>query len=110
MESFRVDKAGAQASLARRSFHRIGQLPDGRGGPVFREASMRIALLLAAAPLCATANAQFGNFLKNLDPGKVIDNVKKVAEANKEYTQEEEVQLGQGITAGLLGAAPLSQG
>jgi len=68
---------------------------------------MRIVLLAAAALLCAPAHAQFGNFLKNLDPGKVIDNVKKVTEANKEYTQEEEVQLGQGITAGLLGAAPL---
>jgi predicted Zn-dependent protease len=30
-------------------------------------------------------------------------------EANKEYTQEEEVQLGEGLTAGLLGAAPLSK-
>ena len=68
---------------------------------------MRIFMLLAATLFCASANAQFGNFLKNLDPGKVIEGAKKVMDANKEYTQEEEVQLGQGLTAGLLGAAPL---
>jgi predicted Zn-dependent protease len=64
-------------------------------------------MLFAAALFCAAANAQFGNFLKNIDPSKIIDTGKKLVEANKEYTQEEEVQLGEGITAGLLGAAPL---
>jgi predicted Zn-dependent protease len=64
-------------------------------------------LLFVSLLFCATANAQFGNFLKNVDPSKIIDAGKKLVEANKEYTQEEEVQLGQGLTAGLLGAAPL---
>ena len=68
---------------------------------------MRILMLFVSALFCAPASAQFGNFLKNLDPSKVIDTVKKVGEATKDYTQEEEVQLGQGLTAGLLGAAPL---
>jgi predicted Zn-dependent protease len=68
---------------------------------------MRIALIVILAALCVPAQAQFGNFLRNIDPSKIIDAGKKVVEANKEYTQEEEVQLGQGLTAGLLGAAPL---
>jgi predicted Zn-dependent protease len=59
------------------------------------------------ALFCASSQAQFGNFLKNLDVNKVLETGKKITEASKEYTQEEEVQLGQGITAGLLGAAPL---
>jgi predicted Zn-dependent protease len=69
---------------------------------------MRIVPLLAVSLFCAQAQAiDLGGLLKSVDPNKLIDNVKKVADANKEYTQEEEVQLGQGITAGLLGAAPL---
>jgi len=68
---------------------------------------MRIALMLVLALFAASAQAQFGNFLKNIDPGKILETGKKLVEANKEYTQEEEIQLGQGLTAGLLGGAPL---
>jgi predicted Zn-dependent protease len=69
---------------------------------------MRVVPLLAVAFFCAQAQAlDLGGLLKNVDPGKLIDATKKVIDANKEYTQEEEVQLGQGLTAGLLGAAPL---
>jgi predicted Zn-dependent protease len=68
---------------------------------------MRLVLAVVLAAFCIPAQAQFGNFLKNLDVNKVIEAGKKVVEANKEYTQEEEVQLGEGLTAGLLGAAPL---
>jgi predicted Zn-dependent protease len=68
---------------------------------------MRFVLVLAVALSCASAHAQFGNLLKNLDVNKVIDAGKKVSEGTKEYTQEEEVQLGEGVAAGLLGAAPL---
>ena len=68
---------------------------------------MRSIVLAILVAVCVPAQAQFGNFLKNLDVNKVIDAGKKVVEANKEYTQEEEVQLGEGLTAGLLGAAPL---
>jgi predicted Zn-dependent protease len=63
---------------------------------------MAIALLA-----CAPAHAQFGNLLKGLDVNKVIDATKKVGEANREYTQDEEIQLGEGLAAGMLGAAPL---
>ena len=67
---------------------------------------MNRAWILAFALACLPASAQFGNLLKNLDPGKIIDTGKKLAEANKGFTQEEEIQLGSGITAGVLGGAP----
>jgi len=59
------------------------------------------ALLVASIP----ARAQF------LDLGRIInkavDVTQKTVEANREFTPEEEVALGQGIAAGILGAAPL---
>jgi predicted Zn-dependent protease len=56
---------------------------------------------------CPPALAQF-DLGKMLDYGKkAIDTGKKLQEANKEYTTEEEVALGEGITSGFLGAAPL---
>ena len=71
---------------------------------------MNIRILVAAALLaCAPAYAQFGNLLKGIDVNKVIDAGKKVAEAGKEYTQEEEIQLGESLAAGFLGAAPLDK-
>jgi beta-barrel assembly-enhancing protease len=63
-----------------------------------------MAVLLLA---CAPAHAQIGNFLRGLDPSKALDIGKKVVEANKEFSQEDEIQLGNGLAAGLLGAAPL---
>jgi beta-barrel assembly-enhancing protease len=54
---------------------------------------------------CAPAFAQFGFDLNKLQKGLEIG--KKAIEANKEYTQEEEIQLGNGLAAGMLGAAPL---
>ena len=69
---------------------------------------MRIRWFMAVAILaCAPAHAQFGNFLKGIDPSKALDIGKKVVEANKEFSQEDEIQLGNGLAAGLLGAAPL---
>jgi beta-barrel assembly-enhancing protease len=69
---------------------------------------MRLHWLMALAILaCVPAHAQIGNFLRGLDVNKALDVTKKVAEANKEYTQEEEIQLGAGLAAGMLGAAPL---
>ena len=64
-----------------------------------------VALLLACACLPAAAQFDFG---RALDIGKkVIDSGKKLSEANREFSTEEEVALGEGITAGFLGAAPL---
>jgi predicted Zn-dependent protease len=63
------------------------------------------AVLLACACLPAAAQFDFG---RALDIGKkVLDSGKKLSEANREFSTEEEVALGEGITAGFLGAAPL---
>jgi beta-barrel assembly-enhancing protease len=61
------------------------------------------ATLLAA---CTAANAQFGGF----DLGKALDIGKKVVEnkdAMKEYSQDEEIALGDALAASVLGASPL---
>ena len=69
---------------------------------------MKLGWLMAVAMLaCAPAYAQIPNFLKGLDINKTLDIGKKVVEANKEFSQEEEIQLGNGLAAGMLGAAPL---
>lgn len=67
---------------------------------------MKRAWIVAFALACLPASAQFGNLLKNLDPNKIIDTGKKLTEANRGFTQEEEIQLGAGITAAVLGGAP----
>jgi predicted Zn-dependent protease len=62
-----------------------------------------VALALLGAP----AHAQF-DLGKILDYGKkAVDTGKKFAEANREFNTEEEIALGDGITSGFLGAAPL---
>ena len=63
----------------------------------------RIILMLAAFALAMPSFAQFGNF----NIGKALEIGKKAVEANKEFSQEDEIQLGNGLTAGLLGASPL---
>jgi predicted Zn-dependent protease len=66
--------------------------------------TLALALLaLNAAP--AFAQLDFGRLL---DYGKkAVDTGRKFAEANRELNTEEEVALGEGITSGFLGAAPL---
>lgn len=67
-------------------------------------------LLVAFAALAlqgAPAYAQF-DLGRILDYGKkAVDTGKKFAEANREFSTEEEIALGEGITSGFLGAAPL---
>lgn len=65
---------------------------------------MRLPLAAALLALALPAAAQFdlGRILN-----KTIDTAKKLQEANRDFTVEEEVQLGNGVTAGLLGAARL---
>ena len=61
------------------------------------------ATLLA---VCTAANAQFGGF----DLGKALDIGKKVVDnkdAVKEYSQDEEIALGDALAASVLGASPL---
>lgn len=60
------------------------------------------ALLLALAVPAAAQSFDFGRILN-----KTIETTKKLQEANKEFTTEQEVELGQGITASILGAVKL---
>jgi predicted Zn-dependent protease len=66
------------------------------------------SLLLAAVLLgCAPAFAQF-DIGRVLDLGKkAIDNKKNLETANKEFSTEEEIALGEGSAAAFLGAAQL---
>ena len=66
-----------------------------------------LVALAALALLGAPAYAQF-DLGRILDYGKkAVDTGKKFAEANREFSTEEEIALGEGITSGFLGAAPL---
>ena len=63
------------------------------------------AWILAGAFGLAAANAgaiDFGSIIN-----KAIDTGRQLNDANHEFTQEEEVALGEGLAAGFLGAAPL---
>ena len=60
------------------------------------------ALLVPAAATPAAAQFDIGRIIN-----KTIETTKKFQEANKEFTQEQEIDLGNGITAGILGAVKL---
>jgi predicted Zn-dependent protease len=71
---------------------------------------MRTALIAALLAVSFPAAAQFGGFDlgKALDIGKkAVDKGKQLETANKEFTAEEEIALGEGIASAFLGAAPL---
>lgn len=65
---------------------------------------MRAILSAAILALAFPAAAQFdiGRILN-----KTIESTKKFQEANKEFNVEQEIELGQGVTAGILGAVKL---
>ena len=68
---------------------------------------MRALLAALALGLAAPAHAQL-DFGRILDLGKkAVEVGQKVQEATKEYTVEEEIALGEGITTGFLGAIRL---
>jgi predicted Zn-dependent protease len=63
--------------------------------------------MLAAALALAVPASQaidFGSILN-----KAIDTGKQLHDANREFTTEEEVALGEGLASGFLGAAPLAK-
>ena len=63
----------------------------------------RVFLIALFSGLSLTANAQFGGFNLN----KLIDKGAKVLEATKDITEAEEISMGDGIAAMILGASPL---
>jgi len=62
-----------------------------------------VAVAWLALALPAAAQFDLGRILN-----KAVDAGQKLQEANKEFTPAQEVELGRGITAGILGAAKLS--
>ena len=67
----------------------------------------RAAWMLAGALALALPSSQaidFGSILN-----KAIDTGKQLHDANRDFTTEEEVALGEGLASGFLGAAPLAQ-
>ena len=65
---------------------------------------LAVALVAVALPVSAQ-KFDFGGIGNILN--KAVDTGKKLQEANKEFTPEQEIDLGQGITAGVLGAVKL---
>ena len=65
---------------------------------------MRAGLLALLLVACGPAAAQF-DFGRLIN--KTIESTKKFQEANKEFSTEDEIALGNGITAGVLGATKL---
>ena len=61
-----------------------------------------LALAIAALAVPAAAQFDIGRMIN-----KTIETTKKFQEANKEFSQEDEVELGRGVTAGVLGAVKL---
>jgi beta-barrel assembly-enhancing protease len=65
-----------------------------------------VAALVTGLAVASTATAI--DFGKALDFGKkALDKKQQLETANKEFTSDEEIALGEGITAAFLGAAPL---
>ena len=63
--------------------------------------------LFALSVMASTPSFAFGNFLKKIDINKALDKTKKAVEATKDITEPEEIQMGDGIGAMILGASPL---
>ena len=69
---------------------------------------MKRTLAIAAASLLAAAAPAWSFDIGGLVT-KAIDAGSKLKEANRDFTQDEEIQLGDSIAATMLGAAPLSK-
>ena len=67
---------------------------------------MRAILLALLFSACGPVSAQF-DFGRLIN--KTIETTKKFQEANKEFSTEDEIALGNGVTAGVLGATALHQ-
>ena len=69
---------------------------------------MKRAIAVLACVLCATPAVAQLDVGRLIDYGrKAVDAGSKLKDANREFSQEDEVQLGDGIAATLLGASPL---
>lgn len=70
---------------------------------------MRKVLVAAAVALITTsAFAQFGDILKKLDPSKIAKGAKTVHEATREFTEDEEADIGRVVAARILATYPMA--
>jgi predicted Zn-dependent protease len=72
---------------------------------------MRTTTIAAVLALLTTvsAEAQFGDLLKKIDPNKIKKSVKVVTEATRDFTEEEETDIGRVVAARVLATYPLSK-
>src|SRR5437868_795380 len=66
-----------------------------------------IAVLLLA--MTTSANAQFGDILKKIDPSKVKKTVDVARAASREFTEGEEADIGRVVSARVLATYPLAK-
>lgn len=69
--------------------------------------ALTMVSLLGGGGGMSTSAMAFGGFLKKLDINKVIDTTTKIVEVTKGISEPEEIQMGEGISAMILGASPL---
>jgi len=65
-----------------------------------------IAVLILSA---TTANAQFGDILKKIDPNRVKKTVDVAREATRDFTEGEEADIGRVVAARVLATYPLAK-
>jgi predicted Zn-dependent protease len=71
---------------------------------------MRIAIAAVTALLfAASAQAQLGDILRRVDPNKIKKGAKVVRDATREFTDEEEKDIGRIVAARVLATYPLSK-
>jgi predicted Zn-dependent protease len=66
------------------------------------------ALALALTMVAGSAFAQFGDLLKKLDPSKVVKTAKVAHEATRDFTEDEEADIGRVVAARILATYPLA--
>jgi predicted Zn-dependent protease len=68
----------------------------------------RLILILALLAIPAAAFAQLGDILRKVDPSKIKKGAGVARAATKDFTEEEEVQIGRIVAARVLATYPLS--
>lgn len=72
---------------------------------------MRKLIVLSATLLLVSSSvhAQFGNILNKLDPSKIKKGVQVASAATRDFTEQEELDLGRVVAARILATYPLSK-
>lgn len=68
----------------------------------------RIMTLVIALSFAASAQAQLGGLLNKLDPTKIKKGANVVRQASREFTEDEEADIGRVVAARILATYPLS--